>query len=247
MRASVVSDTRTLAERIADCTIAHAADSSATGDLFMARENARGGAMLTPETVRGLLLHLEQDLQEAEERIQTAGNAGPDRAVDRGVGGAAMSARAYPGARTVAANARMRTIGGDERGAAASEFGRTLAGFRDSRLRMSQSRLAARAGFDHSYVSRLETGDRVPSFDAVERLAKALDLADTERNALIASAGFLPLGMRGPVDPLAVDVNVALATIAGTPDEGKVRTAITMILRAVAGSSPERAGRECNA
>lgn len=30
--------------------------------------------MLTPETVRGLLLHLKQDLQEAEERIQTAGN-----------------------------------------------------------------------------------------------------------------------------------------------------------------------------
>ena len=78
----------------------------------------------------------------------------------------------------------MKTIG-------AIEFGVQLKGFREAR-RVSQSKLAERAEFDHSYVSRLESGARMPTRDAVDKLAKALDLSRPEQDALLASAGFLP-------------------------------------------------------
>ncbi len=70
-------------------------------------------------------------------------------------------------------------------------FGVTLKKFREAR-RVSQSKLAGRAGFDHSYVSRLESGARTPTRDAVEQLAIALELEPLSRDELLASAGFLP-------------------------------------------------------
>ena len=70
-------------------------------------------------------------------------------------------------------------------------FGVTLKKFREAR-RVSQSKLAGRAGFDHSYVSRLESGARTPTRDAVEQLAIALELEAVNRDELLASAGFLP-------------------------------------------------------
>jgi len=70
-------------------------------------------------------------------------------------------------------------------------FGVALKRFREDR-RVSQSKLAERAGFDHSYVSRLESGARTPTRDAVEQLARALELDQVNRDELLASAGFLP-------------------------------------------------------
>lgn len=70
-------------------------------------------------------------------------------------------------------------------------FGSTLKRFRETR-RVSQSKLAERAGFDHSYVSRLESGARTPTRDAVEQLAMAMELTQINRDELLASAGFLP-------------------------------------------------------
>ncbi len=70
-------------------------------------------------------------------------------------------------------------------------FGTSLKKFREAR-RVSQSKLASRAGFDHSYVSRLESGARTPTRDAVEQLAIALELDQLNRDELLASAGFLP-------------------------------------------------------
>ncbi len=70
-------------------------------------------------------------------------------------------------------------------------FGTTLKRFRGAR-RVSQSKLAERAGFDHSYVSRLESGARTPTRFAVEQLAEAMDLDQVNRDELLASAGFLP-------------------------------------------------------
>lgn len=58
--------------------------------------------------------------------------------------------------------------------------------------RVSQSRLAEAAGFDHSYVSRLESGNRTPTREAVLKLADALELAPEQRDALLASAGYMP-------------------------------------------------------
>lgn len=70
-------------------------------------------------------------------------------------------------------------------------FGVTLKKFREAR-RVSQSKLAGRAGFDHSYVSRLESGARTPTRDAVEQLSIALELEPICRDELLASAGYLP-------------------------------------------------------
>lgn len=71
------------------------------------------------------------------------------------------------------------------------QFGVTLKQFRENR-RVSQSKLAERAGFDHSYVSRLESGARTPTRDAVQQLAQALELERQQQDELLASAGFLP-------------------------------------------------------
>jgi transcriptional regulator with XRE-family HTH domain len=71
------------------------------------------------------------------------------------------------------------------------EFGVQLKSLREAR-RVSQSKLAERADFDHSYVSRLESGARMPTREAVERLASALALSQIEEDGLLASAGFLP-------------------------------------------------------
>jgi transcriptional regulator with XRE-family HTH domain len=70
-------------------------------------------------------------------------------------------------------------------------FGVVLKQFREGR-RVSQSKLAERAGFDHSYVSRLESGARTPTRDAVEQLSGALELERVQQDELLAAAGFLP-------------------------------------------------------
>jgi transcriptional regulator with XRE-family HTH domain len=72
-----------------------------------------------------------------------------------------------------------------------AEFGGLLKGFRERR-NVSQSKLAERAAFDHSYVSRLESGARMPTRDAVDRLGIAMGLTQIELDALLAAAGFLP-------------------------------------------------------
>lgn len=71
------------------------------------------------------------------------------------------------------------------------QFGVTLKQFREAR-RVSQSKLAERAGFDHSYVSRLESGARTPTRDAVRQLSAAMELEEVQQDELLASAGFLP-------------------------------------------------------
>jgi transcriptional regulator with XRE-family HTH domain len=71
------------------------------------------------------------------------------------------------------------------------EFGRLLKTLRE-RSGVSQSKLAERADFDHSYVSRLESGARMPTREAVDRLGGAMGLDQGALDALLASAGFLP-------------------------------------------------------
>lgn len=71
------------------------------------------------------------------------------------------------------------------------EFGSLLKTLRE-RHGVSQSKLAERADFDHSYVSRLESGARMPTREAVDRLGTAMALDQGALDALLASAGFLP-------------------------------------------------------
>jgi transcriptional regulator with XRE-family HTH domain len=72
-----------------------------------------------------------------------------------------------------------------------TEFGGLLKSLREKRG-VSQSKLAERAEFDHSYVSRLESGARMPTREAVDRLGEAMNLEQQQLDALLAAAGFLP-------------------------------------------------------
>ncbi len=70
-------------------------------------------------------------------------------------------------------------------------FAQLLKQYRET-ARISQSRLAESSGFDHSYVSRLESGHRMPTRDAVVKFAEALGLSPSDRDNLLAAAGFMP-------------------------------------------------------
>lgn len=72
-----------------------------------------------------------------------------------------------------------------------TEFGALLKSLREKR-NVSQSKLAEKADFDHSYISRLESGARMPTREAVDRLAEAMDLLQPQTDSLLAAAGFLP-------------------------------------------------------
>jgi transcriptional regulator with XRE-family HTH domain len=61
-----------------------------------------------------------------------------------------------------------------------------------SLARRSQLELALDAGVSARHLSFLESGRAEPGRDVVVKLAVALDVSDTARNALFAAAGFLP-------------------------------------------------------
>lgn len=86
-------------------------------------------------------------------------------------------------------------------------FSRLLKQYRES-ARVSQSRLAELADFDHSYVSRLESGSRMPTREAVGKLADALALETGERDMLLAAAGFMPQRVESLLagEPVLTDV-----------------------------------------
>jgi transcriptional regulator with XRE-family HTH domain len=71
-------------------------------------------------------------------------------------------------------------------------FAEELAAARGARG-LSQSRLADAAGFDHSYISRLEAGKREPSRETVMALAGVLRLGPAELDRLLVAAGYRPL------------------------------------------------------
>lgn len=58
-------------------------------------------------------------------------------------------------------------------------FGRAVRK-RRRELDLSQEELAERAGLHRNYISDIERGDRNPSIENVEKLAKALDLKVSE-------------------------------------------------------------------
>lgn len=115
---------------------------------------------------------------------------------------------------------------------AKDQFGATLKRYREVR-RVSQSKLAERAGFDHSYVSRLESGARTPTRDAVQQLADALELERLQQDELLASAGFLPQEvsslLSGEPEITAV---LALLQNSSMPDE--YRQSMRQVLRVIA-------------
>ena len=75
---------------------------------------------------------------------------------------------------------------------------------------MSQSRLAERSGLSHSYICRIESGDRMPSREALTFMADALHLSDGDRSVLFAAAGFID-GKVPITDPVVISLAVLLA------------------------------------
>lgn len=73
-----------------------------------------------------------------------------------------------------------------------------LAGFRAAirghreRLRWSQEDCAARCGFDHSLLSKYETGHRPPTRAGIGKLATGMRLTPAQRDALLVAADFKP-------------------------------------------------------
>ncbi len=100
-----------------------------------------------------------------------------------------------------------------------TRFSSVLKGLREE-ARVSQSKLAERAGFDHSYVSRLESGTRTPTREAVEQLALALGAGSGAQDELLAAAGFLPreLGSLMTEEPELSEV-VSILRSEHVPDE----------------------------
>lgn len=113
-----------------------------------------------------------------------------------------------------------------------AEFGGLLKSFRE-RTRLSQSKLAERAEYDHSFVSRLESGARMPTRDAVDRIARAMTLTQVETDSLLAAAGFLPRD----VTSLIADEPVVGEVLDLLQDEGiapAYRESLRVLLRVVA-------------
>lgn len=71
------------------------------------------------------------------------------------------------------------------------EFRALLKRHREAR-RWSQERLASESEMDHSLVSRLESGQRSPTREAIAKLARGLELATEQKDRLLIAAGFFP-------------------------------------------------------
>jgi transcriptional regulator with XRE-family HTH domain len=89
---------------------------------------------------------------------------------------------------------------------ALADFRALVKAHRDAR-RWSQERLAFEAEMDHSLVSRIESGQRNPTRDAIGKLARGLELDRERTEALHLAAGLLP----GTID--AGDLRAAVALV----------------------------------
>src|SRR5215218_2894769 len=80
---------------------------------------------------------------------------------------------------------------GDLAARSSEEFRALLKRHREAR-RWSQEKLASEAEMDHSLVSRLESGQRSPTREAIGKLARGLDLPTEQKDRLLIAAGFFP-------------------------------------------------------
>jgi transcriptional regulator with XRE-family HTH domain len=97
---------------------------------------------------------------------------------------------------------------------------------------VSQTRLAHRAGYDRSYVSRLERATRRPTIDAVDNLALGLDADEVEHDALRLSAGFAPATTLLVGEVVVRDLNDLLADESvNVADRDSVRDMVTILVQ----------------
>ena len=115
----------------------------------------------------------------------------------------------------------------------AQTFAQVLAELRTMRG-LSQSRLAHEAGFDHSYISRLEAGKREPSRDTVMALAEVLTLRPVELDRLLIAAGFRPTddsSLFADEPALAEAVRLLRDSRLPEPLRANIREVITLLVK----------------
>jgi transcriptional regulator with XRE-family HTH domain len=78
---------------------------------------------------------------------------------------------------------------------------------------MSQQKASTRAGFDHSYFSRLISGSRMPTAKSVNQIADALNWTVNQRRTAMMAAGFLPDDALRAVDADLIELVDALARV----------------------------------
>jgi DNA-binding XRE family transcriptional regulator len=106
-------------------------------------------------------------------RVRPAGAGAPRRLVKPQEPQAEKAATADNGATENGRNGEARTAPAEGNGAElASSIGKFVS-WRREELGLSQRELAKRAGISHTVVSRLESGQQVPSAKTLERLAEA--------------------------------------------------------------------------
>lgn len=97
-----------------------------------------------------------------------------------------------------------------------------------NRAKLSQAELSRRAGFDHSYVSRLESGQHMISRKSLEIFGKALELTEDEMQLFRHSAGFIAIGDSTITKhPILKDIARALEG----PKAQAIETALGLILQ----------------
>jgi transcriptional regulator with XRE-family HTH domain len=80
------------------------------------------------------------------------------------------------------------------------------------RAGLSQNQLAAQCGICHSYVSRIEQGNRFPSVETADILARNLHLNPTEYDVFMGAAGFGVTNLRNAVhEPMVIDLDDLIA------------------------------------
>lgn len=107
----------------------------------------------------------------------------------------------------------------------------TLMKYYRERLDMSRGQLAIASSLSESFIHRLESGNRNPTQDAVERLAQALGLNPDEYDSLLDAAGFRVRDLRSlVVEPMVIDLD---DLIAASPQDAAddLRAALRVLLR----------------
>lgn len=104
-------------------------------------------------------------------------------------------------------------------------FGAFLTTIREARD-LTKAAASTAAGLDASTVSRFESGERTPDRETVLRMAQGLGLAPSERETLLAVAGYRSEAWDDPLLQRLVNVLINPKT----PDEvaESVRSAVTM-------------------
>lgn len=126
-------------------------------------------------------------------------------------------------------------------------FADLLRGFREQ-AGLSQSRLARIAGLDHTYLSRLENGQRIPTRRVVLKLAEALGVDPVKRDQLLVAAGLAPVSaLTLAVGDELLEQAARLLMDASVPAEVRmdlrvaIRIAVSLAERAATQSGVDRA------